>query len=244
LTPSQEILGIKINKVDFSSLLSIIKETLSGKERIKISYANANTANLAVKNSGFREHLNSFDIVHPDGIGIYIASKFLYKDNHFTCRFTGSDFYPVLAEEAIKNKWKLYFFGHSNDILEKIQSYYPAMYICGFAEGYNFNPVKIANQINNKNPDILIIGLGQPLQEELILFYNNDIKCKVIIAVGDGIKVFAGEKKRGPIFLQKIGLEWLSRFVQNPIKYFKRYIIGNPLFLYRIIIAKLSKFGA
>ena len=240
--PSLEILGIKINKVDNTSLLELIKETLNGKNKIKISYANANTANLAAKKPGFREHLNSFDIIHPDGVGIYLASKFLHKAGSFPTRFTGSDFYPILAKEAIKNKWKLFFFGHSNNTLEKIKSHYPALNICGYAEGYNFNPVKIANQVNNKNPDILVVGLGQPLQEELILFYKNDFNCKVIIAVGDGIKIFAGEKKRGPIFLQKIGMEWLARYIHNPIKYFKRYIIGNPLFLYRIFRAKLSKF--
>lgn len=239
---SLQILGINIARLDYRSLVDIIAQSIRGKNSIRISYVNANTANLAAKNSGFKEKLNSFDIVHPDGFGIYMASKILFKKEHLPLRFTGSDFYPLLANEAVKNKWKIFFFGHSKEILDKIKPQYPSMNICGYAEGYRFNPVKIANQINNQNPDILIVGLGQPLQEELIQFYRNDIKCRVIIAVGDGIRVFAGEKKRGPVFMQRLGMEWLVRLMLSPAKYFKRYVIGNPLFLYKIIIAKIRKF--
>jgi N-acetylglucosaminyldiphosphoundecaprenol N-acetyl-beta-D-mannosaminyltransferase len=87
----------------------------------------------------------------------------------------------------------------------------------------------------------LIIGLGQPLQEKWINDNHAQLNASVLIAVGDGIKVFAGEKRRGPLFMRKLGLEWLIRLFFNPFKYFNRYMVGIPVFLYRIIRAKLSK---
>jgi N-acetylglucosaminyldiphosphoundecaprenol N-acetyl-beta-D-mannosaminyltransferase len=241
--PSLEISGVNIKKLSYEELISEIKNAILGRKKLNISYANANTVNLAAGKSNFRNQLNSFDIIHPDGVGILIASKLLYGENKFPSRFNGSDFYPLLAEECIKNKWRIFFFGHHSSILENIKLAHPGLNVCGTAEGYSFHPVKIVSVINNAKPDILIVGLGQPLQEELILFYKNDFKCMVTIAVGDGIKVFAGEKKRGPEFMQKAGLEWIIRLFYNPFKYFRRYVIGNPLFLYRIIMHKLAKFS-
>ncbi|HEY3251104.1 MAG TPA: WecB/TagA/CpsF family glycosyltransferase [Ignavibacteria bacterium] len=239
-----EILGIKVNNIDKEALLAEIENSITESKRLYISYANANSINLSYKNKNFKKLLDSFDIVHPDGIGILLASKILSGGDKLKTRFSGSDFYPELAEKSIKNNWRIFFFGHTDAILEKIKLQNPKINICGTAEGYSFNPVKIAAQINDKVPDILIIGLGQPLQEEMISFYRDFINCSVIMAVGDGIKVFAGEKRRGPIFMQKIGLEWLSRLIRNPLKYGKRYLLGNPLFLYRIIRAKLGKFNS
>lgn len=239
-----EILGVQIDNLDDEELLAKIRDSLIENKKLYISYANANTINISSKNQNFKKLLNSFDIVHPDGIGIYRASKILFKSNGFKTRFSGSDFYPKLSSELAKGNWKVFFFGHTDKILNKIKLKNPNLNICGSAEGYNFDPVKIVKQINDKSPDILIIGLGQPLQEEVMSFYRDFIECNVIMAVGDGIKVFAGEKIRGPRFMQNLGLEWLVRFILNPFKYWKRYLVGNPLFLYRIIRAKIGKFNS
>ena len=237
-----EILGVKISNIDDEELLTMIESSINENRKLYISYANANSVNLSHKNHNFKKHLNSFDVVHPDGIGVYLASKML-STNRLKIRFSGSDFYPKLIERSLDHNWKIFFFGHRNDVLQKIKVSNPGINICGFAEGYNFDPVKIVKQINDTAPDILIIGLGQPLQEEVMSFYKDFISCNVFMVVGDGIKVFAGQKIRGPVFMRKIGLEWLIRLLSNPFKYWKRYLLGNPLFLYRIIRAKLSKFS-
>ena len=237
------IFGLQINKVDYGLLLSKIYIAVTQNTKLAIIYANSNTLNKIYKNSELKDKLNSSDIVHPDGIGIYIASRFLYGKNGFRQRMTGSDFYQMLIEEAIKRNWSIYFFGHDACTLKKIKEANSDLNIAGFSEGYDFETDKVINDINKSQAKILIAGLGFPLQEEWIYSNKDKIKCKVIIAVGDGIKVFADTKVRGPLFLRRIGLEWLVRLFGNPNKYWKRYIIGNPLFLYRIIKLKLSKFA-
>jgi N-acetylglucosaminyldiphosphoundecaprenol N-acetyl-beta-D-mannosaminyltransferase len=206
-----------------------------------VSYANANTINFSVKDNLFLNILNNFDIVHTDGIGIYLALKFLKIKN--ISGFTGSDFYEVLIKYIIKSNLSCYFFGHDEDTLNRIQTVNPRLKIAGTHTGFDYDSAEVAENIFQCTPDILIIGLSQPLQEVWVNQNKDKLKNKILICVGDGIKVFAGTKTRGPVFVRKIGLEWLIRLIIHPIKYGKRYLIGNPLFLYRIIRLKIAKFS-
>lgn len=236
-----EITGLKICDVNFIDLIGTISDSISNNRKLLISYANANTVNLCFRDKEFKELLNSTFLTHPDGIGIYFASRFLYPGSGFKNRISGSDFYPLLAEHLINRNLKTFFFGHRIGTLQKISLHYPNLIICGYHEGYIYDTVSLIDEINSLKPVLLIVGLGQPLQEEWIQENYESLDVPVIIAVGDGIKVFAGEKKRGPVFLQTIGMEWFVRLLFNPLKYFRRYIFGIPVFLCRIIRAKLGK---
>lgn len=234
--------GLEINNVTYEDLTAKIEDSIKNSTPLLITYANANTINSLYSNGGIKHSLSSFDVIHPDGTGIYLASKFLYGSNGFRERVTGSDYYPLLAEKAIQHKWKIFFFGHDEDTLIKIRRKYPGLNICGSNEGFNYSNEEVINKINSAQPDIVIIGLSFPLQEKWLLENKDKLKLKSVICAGDGIKVFAGSKIRGPKVVRYLGFEWAVRFLTNPIKYFKRYIIGNPLFLYRIISLKIRKF--
>jgi exopolysaccharide biosynthesis WecB/TagA/CpsF family protein len=235
------IYNVRLNLIDYSSLIDLIDKSISEKKGLIISYVNANTVNLAFRNNKFLNLLNHCDIAHTDGIGIYLALKMLSFKNVF--RFTGSDFYEILKTYSIKNSRSCYFFGHDEDILGRIQSTNPMLKIAGTHTGYNFKTSEVIENILSNNPDIICVGLSQPIQETWVNENKDKLKNKIIICVGEGIKVFTGTKTRGPVFLRKLGLEWLIRLINSPFKYWKRYIIGNPLFLYRIIKLKIAKFG-
>ncbi len=237
-----EIAGLNIDHVTYSGLEKAINESISTNKKTLIAYANTHTINQTYKNKILTELLNSFDIIHPDGVGIYAASRFLYGENGFKERITGSDLYPGLIEECIKNQWKVFFFGHDDETLDKISFKHPKLKICGSTAGYNYNDDEVITLINGSATDILVIGLSFPKQEQWLFVNKDKLNFKVGLCVGDGIKVFAGIKTRGPKLFRTIGLEWAIRLLANPFKYFKRYVIGNPLFLYRIIILKFRKF--
>ena len=240
-TDKINIFGVNIDKIDYGILLGKIYIAAEKKQKLSIGYANSSSLNSSYNNSRNQDLLNSFELVHPDGIGVFLASKLLYGKKGLSSRMTGSDFYPKLIEEGIKRKWGFYFFGHDNSTLEKINSRNPELNITGTNKGYNFDTDKLIDRINNSGTDILVIGLSFPKQEIWIKENKNRLNCAVIIAVGDGIKVFAGTKKRGTVLIRKLGFEWAVRLIYSPLKYWKRYLIGNPLFLYRIIKLKLSK---
>jgi len=237
---SIELLGIKFSNVSYKEILDAIQFAIQTKKQLTICYANANSINLSFKEIIIRRLLSEFDIVHPDGFGVYLASKLLYGSNGFSLKQSGSDFYKFLIELSIKKKLSLFLFGDMDKTLYKIKLNYPELLIVGLQNGFNFNNKNLLIEINKTNPDILIVGTGTPLQENWIVENKNLINTKIIIAVGDGIKIFAGTKKRGPKFIQKIGLEWFVRFLYEPKRLWKRYFIGIPLFIFRIIKFKFT----
>ena len=230
-----EIFGIKINKLTNSDFLELFGDAIKNKHKITIGYANAHTLNSGYKSRLLADLLNSMDYIHPDGIGVYLASQHLFGKLGLKNRITGSDFYPLLIDECIKNGWSLFFFGHKSHTLEKIRLLHPTLNIAGMAEGYDYDSAKVIEQINSSQADILIIGLSFPLQEKWIHEFKDKLECNVILAVGDGIKVFSGEKKRGPMIFRKLGLEWLIRVIVDPFGNMERYLIGNPKFIARVL---------
>lgn len=234
-----KILQVEICKVDYYELLSLFEYSLKGKDQIILTGANVNTINLAVNNLRFREVISEFNILHPDGIGVFLASRFLYGKNGFAKRITGSDFYTELIKKALKENWSFFFFGDTDETLKRIPQKHPDLRIAGSYNGFNFNLDDVISLISNSKPDILIVGLGSPKQEQWIIENKNKIQTKIIIAVGDGIKVFAGTKKRGTKLVRVVGLEWFVRLINEPKRLWKRYIIGIPLFILRVLKYKL-----
>jgi len=234
----RKIFGLYITDGTYNEWLSLIRKSVADGGDISIGYCTAYTLNLSYTNNVFRDLLNGFSYLHADGIGIYLASKYLNGYDGFRQRINGSDLYPILAEEGIKESWKFFFLGDTNETLGKIKINYSALQIAGSQNGYNFISETVISRINSGKTDILIVGLGSPLQEEWVIRYKSQIDAKVILCVGDGIKVFAGIKERGNIIAHRLGFEWLVRLVHDPIKLWRRYLIGIPLFVYRIIIYK------
>lgn len=237
---SINIFGIEVCKLSEDTFLEVIRESISENKKVSIAYANADSLNKIYSDEKLRKIYNSFDLIHPDGTGVYLASGYLYGNDGLEVRLTGSDFYMKLISESIKKEWSYYFFGHTAEILEEIKNVNPELKIAGIQEGYEFENEKVLKKINEISPDIIIIGLSCPKQEKWMYENRDKINFRVMLAVGDGIKVFAGKKIRGPEFMRKIGLEWLVRFFNNPALNFKKYIIGIPIFIYRIIKQKLK----
>lgn len=235
-----KIFDVNISKLDNESFLNVINEGISEKSKLCIAYANADSLNKIYENNELREVYSSFPVIHPDGIGVYLASRFLYGDNGLESRLTGSDFYELLIKNSILKNHSIYFFGHTEEILTEVKRVNPELKIAGLQEGYNFNNEIVISDINRINPDIIIIGLSCPVQEKWMFQNRDKINFGIMLAVGDGIKVFANKKIRGPLFIRRSGFEWFVRFILDPVSNFKKYIIGNPIFIFRIIREKFK----
>ncbi len=234
-----ELLGIKFSNISFKEILDSIQLAIQNHTQLSICYANVNSINQTFENRKLKKLFSEFDIVHQDGFGVFLASKLLFGTKGFSIRQSGSDFYEILIKFGIERKLKFFIFGDTDETLGNIKTSYPALELIGLQNGYFFENDKILIETNKSNPDILIVGMGTPKQEEWIVTNRDKINTKVIIAVGDGIKIFAGNKRRGPKWIQRIGLEWLVRLFFEPKRLWKRYIIGIPLFIFRVIKFKL-----
>lgn len=235
-----ELFGIKFSRLSYEEILDAIQFAILNKKQTSICYANVNSVNLSVNEKNIGKLVSEFDIVHPDGLGVLLGSKIIFGKDGFSFRLNGSDLYERIIEKSILNHWKLYIFGDTDETLEKVLYNCTELSIVGIKNGYVFENDKLLAEINKSKADILIVGLGTPKQEQWIVKNKSSLLVHVIIAVGDGIKVFAGTKRRGPKIIQRLGFEWFIRFIFEPKRLWKRYFIGIPLFIFRVIKFKFT----
>ncbi len=235
----KEIFGILVDDIDCVSLSEEINMVLYRGKKIIINYLNAYSVTILRKNKIFKKAIRNADVVHADGIGIWLASRIL-KNSKLRKRFNFTDGSSEFLADCQKNGWSLFFLGANDGTLQKavikLKLVYPGIKVAGTLNGYKAADSERAIEIiNEKSPDILWVGMGTPKQE--IWIYNNKQKlnCKVIQSVGDLITYLAGEKTRGPLLVQKFGFEWLARLLRHPGKYFDRYVVGIPLFILIIL---------
>lgn len=229
------LLNVLLHNVSYSDILDSIQQTIQNQKQLAICYANVNSINLTTQNHRLKNLFSEFDIVHADGLGIFFGSKILYGKDGLTYRLNGSDLYNRLINDCYKYYYRLFFLGDKNETLIEIKKKHPQLNLVGIQNGFEFDSAAILKLINRSETNILIVGLGTPKQEEWIVQNKKSLRANVIISVGDGIKVFSGTKRRGPKFLQIIGLEWTVRLFFEPRRLWKRYIIGIPLFIFRIV---------
>jgi N-acetylglucosaminyldiphosphoundecaprenol N-acetyl-beta-D-mannosaminyltransferase len=237
---SINILGVQVGKLTYAGFLDYVSEAIAAHGKVGIAYANADTLNKIYRNEELSHIYHSFDLIHPDGIGVFLASRLLNKKDALPERITGSDFYSRLLEEGVQRNWKFFFFGHSEEILGRIPLTHPGLNVVGLQEGYHFDSDVVIDKINQAAPSVLIVGLSCPKQERWIFENKDKVNCRVLLAVGDGVRVFSGQKLRGPAALRRLGLEWLLRYLSHPVRYFKKYIVGTPLFTARVIRQKIK----
>jgi N-acetylglucosaminyldiphosphoundecaprenol N-acetyl-beta-D-mannosaminyltransferase len=234
-----KIFDVFLNDMDYDIMLELTKDCIIQKKKKIIGYCTAHTLNQSYDNIELTCHLNTLDYLHSDGIGSFLASKIIYGKDGLKKRITGSDYYPLLAEAGIKNDWSFYFFGDIDKVLNTIIKNHPQLNVKGQQQGYSFSDKDVISDINQKNVDILIVGLGTPLQEEWVFRNQSEINVNIIYIVGDGIKIFSGTRIRGPIILRRMGFEWSVRLITNPFKLWRRYLIGIPQFMLRVIYHKI-----
>ena len=126
--------------------------------------------------------------------------------------------------------------------MENAKASFPSSRFVGASHGFfsdDYTEEMAIEQINAVKPDILLVALGVPRQEKWISNHRNELNCGIAIAVGGLLDFVSGRIPRAPLWMRKSGLEWCYRLYQEPIRLFKRYIIGNPLFLFRVLLERL-----
>jgi len=236
-----KIFDVNIYPFKQGELINYCLESLKDCKKIIIMYVNIHVLNLAYNDKLLTKSLLSADRVYCDGEGVRWGAKLLGQ--YLPIRTTGADWIYNLSEQCQKNNYSLFFLGGEAGVAEAAAKYlkqkFPKLLIVGTEDGY-FNTTGEKNdqrikRINDSGADIVIVGLGTPLQENWIVQNSNKINSKVLWAVGGLFGYLAGTEKRAPEIMHKNGLEWLYRLLANPRRLFNRYLLGNPLFFIRIL---------
>jgi N-acetylglucosaminyldiphosphoundecaprenol N-acetyl-beta-D-mannosaminyltransferase len=225
--------------------LKIIKNAIYNNEHIHHTVINANKVVLLQRDLELRNSVNSADIINVDGAGVVLGAKILGKP--IKERVTGIDLMREILEMAHKENFKIYFLGANEDVLNKLIELYSAKYskniIAGYRNGYfsSEEELQIVEQITKSKPQILFVAMPSPKKEIFLYKYRDNFKIiNFIMGVGGSFDVMSGKVNRAPIWLQKLGMEWFYRLIQEPKKMWKRYLIGNISFIYLILKSKLQ----
>lgn len=210
----------------------------TGKSKF-VAFINAHCLNIAYKDKEYSEILQKADVVWPDGIGVKMAGKILGFE--VPENVNGTDFFPL----ACQKPYTIYMLGAAPGVaqkaMENAMAAYPNAKFVGADHGFFADEAAVEaaiQKVNEANPDILLVALGVPRQEKWVAKYQDKLKCGVVIAVGGLLDFVSGRIPRAPLWMRKCGLEWTFRLMQEPVRLFKRYIIGNPVFLFRVYRSK------
>lgn len=218
------------------------------KRKILINTINAHSYNTALKDPLFAEALQKGNILIPDGASIIMACKWLNAKSQPKERIAGWDLFCIEMQKLNKIGGKCFFMGSSEKVLnlikEKAKTVYPNIQIETYSPPYK--PVfteeentAIINAINKANPDLLWIGMTAPKQEKWTYSHWNELNIHCHVGtIGAVFDFFAGTMQRAPIWWQEHSLEWLYRLIKEPKRMWRRYIIGNTLFIYNIMKEK------
>ena len=239
---------LKLSELKIIESKEVLNEIPEGK--VLINTINAHSFNQAQKDALFAEALREGDYLIPDGASIIKACKLLKAKSQPKERIAGWDLFAFEMErlnvgskrEAIRGK--VMFMGSSEKVLSLIRKKaavdYPNLEVVTYSPPYKAefsdeDNAAIIKAINDVNPDLLWIGMTAPKQEKWTYSHwkDLDIHCHVG-TIGAVFDFYAGTAKRAPMWWQKHSLEWLYRLIIEPKRMWRRYVIGNPLFLWNI----------
>ena len=219
--------------------------------KVLINTINAHSYNVARKDELFAEALTEGDYLIPDGMSVVKACKWLHTKSQPKERIAGADLFEFEMNKLNSKGGTVMFMGSSEKTLAKIvqqaAKVYPSLKLVTYSPPYKpeFNAEEnnaIVNAINTANPDLLWIGMTAPKQEKWIYSHWKELNIHCHVGtIGAVFDFFAGNTKRAPQWWQEHGLEWLYRLIKEPRRMWRRYIIGNTVFLWHMLGEKISR---
>ncbi len=240
------ILNTPIDSYTMAETLELIEAAIV--ERRKIEQMSVNAAKIVQmqNNMELRESVVNCDIINADGQAVVWASKILKQP--LPERVAGIDVMVNLVKLAYEKKFKIFFLGAKEEVVSKVVERYSTEYspeiVAGYRNGYFSKEEErdVAEQINLSGAQILFVAISSP-KKEIFVYQNRDLLNEVYLTMGVGgsFDVVSGITKRAPLWMQRNGLEWFYRFLQEPKRMWKRYLVTNSKFIGLVLKAKFKK---
>ena len=237
------LLGIPITNLSMSEAVDRIVTLALANDTTQVCFVNADCVNLAVRDAPYKITLQNAELVLADGIGVRLAGQLLNR--HIRQNVNGTDLLPLLCSIAASKGLGIYLLGGHPGVAEAaakwMQQRCPDLRISGTRNGYFTaeDESAIVNDIRISGAHILLVALGAPKQEEWIADHKSSLNPGVCLGVGGLFDFYSGRIPRAPIWMREIGLEWFYRFLQEPGRMWRRYFLGNAIFLLRVLAERL-----
>lgn len=238
------LMNIHYNNLTSEELLDHISERIIGKIPSYLTFINVDVLVKARTDICLRTIINQSDFSLIDGMPLVWTAHFFRKP--IKEKISGSDFTPLLCEQAAKKGWQVFLLGGAEGIPEmagaQLQRRYPGLIIAGtYSPPVGFEQdceelKKIKDSITKVAPDILVVCFGCPKQEKFVYAHYKEYSVPILICAGATLDFLSGKIRRSPAWMSRMGLEWLYRFSKEPKRLFKRYFIDD-MKIFRMIAA-------
>jgi len=232
------MLGTPIDNVTLDDAVNTVVTNARTGKKSRMAFVNADCLNMAYKDELYTNTLRHKTLVFADGIGIQIGAKILGVV--LNGNVNGTDMLPRICDDCIENDLSIFLLGGQPGVADEaaanLTANHPGLKIAGTHHGYfdKSNPGDVIDAVNSSGAQIVLIAFGAPLQDIWIEEYADQLNASVLMGVGGLLDFHTTRISRSPKWVQDIGFEWVWRLKQEPMRLWRRYLIGNPLFLYRV----------
>jgi N-acetylglucosaminyldiphosphoundecaprenol N-acetyl-beta-D-mannosaminyltransferase len=241
-------LGYPLDAITVAEVVSLARKSIRSGGICVHASLNASKVAAMRHDSALARALAKADIVTADGQSIVWAARLLGLP--VPERVPGIELMSRLLDLAAAENYNVYFFGSTDKVLDdlaaNLRRSHPRLKVTGSHHGY-YAPVEeleLLQAIRQAHPDILFVGISSPRKELLVAAHRASLGVPFIMGVGGAFEVLAGHRKRAPRLAQRLGLEWTVRFLQEPRRLWRRYLIGNTVFIWMVLVALLRRWSA
>lgn len=244
--PTADVLGLNIAALHAEELCTSIGQYIENNQRRQVLYLNVHGVNLCFQYPWLFDFFNNADLLFCDGAGLRVAATILGLD--LPQRITLADWIWQFAKYAEPRNYQMFFLGGMPGVPENavnvLRRRHPFLQIAGCHHGYfdktlnSTENQRVVDMINRSQPDLLWIGFGMPIQEKWLQENWSQLDVKVAMTAGAMLDYVSGSLRRAPNWLTNNGMEWLGRLAIEPRRLWRRYLIGNPIFLKRLLMHK------
>jgi N-acetylglucosaminyldiphosphoundecaprenol N-acetyl-beta-D-mannosaminyltransferase len=240
MTPSITMMGCRIDNLSMEETLGRIEDFIrSGKPHQHV-VVNVDKLVKASRDDGLRRIINDCALVNADGMPVVWASRLLGKP--LKERVTGVDLFEALMRRSGERGWRVFLLGARREVVAQVaETYrrrYPQLVIAGWRDGYwqgEAEEAEVAAQVRASGADLLFVAIGSPKKEQFLGRWQATMRIPFAMGVGGTFDVATGRVKRAPRWMQRAGLEWFYRFLQEPRRMFRRYFIEDMAFLWLLL---------
>jgi N-acetylglucosaminyldiphosphoundecaprenol N-acetyl-beta-D-mannosaminyltransferase len=248
MPPKVYLFGVGIDPVRKRDVLERVGEALRTGERIVVAHVHVMGMNLAYETPWLKDYFNQADIVYCDGYGVRLGCWLLGQP--LPARFTLADWLDELLAVVREAGSSVFLLGNPPGVAERaaeaLAAAHPGLRIAGAHHGFfDASPESAENEavvekIRTARPGLLLVGMGMPRQEAWVRDNLPRLDGISIMTVGGLFEYWGGDLVRSPRWMTENGLEWLALTLQAPRRYWRRHLIGNPLFLIRVLKEKFQ----
>ncbi|RJQ78017.1 glycosyltransferase [Pseudonocardiaceae bacterium YIM PH 21723] len=237
--PVLNVLGVDVAKLDRAGALEQAGRLLDADGAALLAYVNAHSLNLAYTDERYRTVLRDADLVLNDGSGLSLAAK--AQQTTFPENLNGTDFSPAILELAAERGLSVYLLGGRPGIAQeagdRLSARISGLKVAGSRDGFFTagESAAVAEDIKASGAAVLLVGMGNPRQELWLAEHLAATGVRLGVAVGAFLDFSAGNVPRAPQWMRGAGIEWIYRLGREPRRLARRYLVGNPLFVYRVL---------